>query len=111
MTAPRWISTNGPTNGPSPMVQPYRFAGSTTVTFSPNVTFAMSTFLIRGSLIKLICAVRAGPFQNGHDFPRVRQPGERRGFIFDAINKMLRLDAERFHEFDLRQQDVAAAII
>jgi hypothetical protein len=34
--APFWISTKGPMNVSSPMSQPYKFAGSVTVTFWPN---------------------------------------------------------------------------
>ena len=41
----------------------------------------------------------------------MRQPGQRRGLVFDAVEKMFRLHAERFDEFDLRQQNVATAVV
>ena len=42
-SAHSWISTKGPMNVPSPISQPYRFVGSMTVTFAPNLTSANPT--------------------------------------------------------------------
>ena len=41
--APFWTSTKGPMNVSSPMSQPYKFAGSMTVTFAPNFTSTIPT--------------------------------------------------------------------
>src|SRR5713101_2632750 len=41
-TAPRWISTNGPTRVLSPIRHPYRFVKDETVTFSPSSTSSIS---------------------------------------------------------------------
>ena len=44
ITAPRWISTNGPIRVPAPIVHPYRFVNECTNTFAPNSTSAISRY-------------------------------------------------------------------
>ena len=49
--------------------------------------------------------------QNGNHFPGMGQAGQRRGFVLNAVQEMFRLHAQRFDEFYLGQQYVAAAIV